>query len=53
MTINEIPLERIKRRQIYDWFEKWVLDQNTENLERLLIFISGTTRVPICRKITV
>lgn len=53
MTINEIPSERENRQQIYDWFEGWVHDQDTETLEKLLVFITGTTRVPLSRKITV
>jgi hypothetical protein len=53
MMINEIPSERENRQQIYDWFESWVHDQDTEILEKLLVFITGTTRVPLNRKITV
>jgi len=53
MTINEIPSERENRQKIYGWFEEWVYDQDTETLEKLLVFISGTTRTPLDRKITV
>ncbi|GES79129.1 hypothetical protein GLOIN_2v1837680 [Rhizophagus clarus] len=53
MTIKEIPSERNNRQQIYDWFNEWIFDQNTENLEKLLIFISGTSRIPLSQKITI
>lgn len=53
MTISEIPSERSRRQQVYDWLEEWIYDQSTINLEKLLVFITGTTRIPLGRKITV
>ncbi|PKY50566.1 hypothetical protein RhiirA4_467111 [Rhizophagus irregularis] len=53
MTINEIPSLRLERKQIFDWFKNWIYIQNFEMLEKLLIFITGSTYVPLERKITI
>ena len=53
MTINEVPSMRLSRQQVFNWFKDWIRHQNSEKLEKLLVFISGTTRVPLERKITV
>lgn len=53
MTINEVPSERLDRLQVFHWFKGWVRNQNSEKLEKLLVFISGTSRVPLEKKIKV
>ena len=53
MTISEIPSKRFNRRQIYDWLKSWISDESTDRLEKLLKFITGTTRIPLTKKITV
>jgi len=53
MTINEIPSARLKRQQVFSWLKDWIQSQNSEILEKFLVFISGTTRIPLERKITV
>jgi hypothetical protein len=53
MTINEVPSVRLDRQQIFNWFKDWICNQSSETLEELLVFVSGTTRVPLEKKITV
>ena len=53
MAINEVPSVRLNRQQVFNWLTEWIRDQNSEKLENLLMFISGTTRVPLEKKITV
>ena len=53
MTINEVPSMRLNRQQVFNWLKDWIHDQNSEKLERMLMFICGTTRVPLEKKITV
>ncbi|CAB4430793.1 unnamed protein product [Rhizophagus irregularis] len=53
MTINEVPSVRLDRQQIFNWFKDWICNQSSETLEELLVFVSGTTRVPLEKKITI
>ena len=53
MTISEVPSKRFSRRQIYNWLKSWISDESTDRLEKLLKFITDTTRIPLTKKITV
>ena len=53
MTISEISTKKVNRNQIYNWLKRWISIQPTVTLERLLKFITGTTRIPLNRKIMV
>ena len=53
MTLSEIPSKRFNRKQIYNWLRSWISAESTNNLEKLLRFITGTTRIPLTKKITV
>lgn len=52
IIISEVPSKRNARRQIYGWFKEWIKTLDTNTLEQLLKFITGSTRVP-SRKIIV
>ena len=53
MSICEIPSKKKTRERIYGWFKEWVATLDNETVERLLKFITGTTRTPLPRKISV
>jgi hypothetical protein len=46
MTIFEIPSKRNARERTYKWFKEWIVTLETEMLEKLLKFITGSTRIP-------
>jgi len=46
MTFSEVPSKRNTRKQIYRWFKEWIKTLDTETLEKLLKFITGSTRAP-------
>jgi len=41
------------RRYIYNWFKQYIRKQSKSNLEKILTFITGSSRVPLINKITV
>jgi hypothetical protein len=53
MTISEDPTKKVNRSQIYKWLKQWISIQSMVTLEKLLKFITGTTRIPLNRKIMV
>ena len=53
MTIAEIHSQRSSRRQIFNWLKQWIHLQPIKILEIFLRFITGTTRIPLSKKITV
>ncbi|CAB5201749.1 hypothetical protein RhiirA5_426203 [Rhizophagus irregularis] len=53
MSICEIPSKRKIRERIYGWFKEWVTSLDNETVERLLKFITGTTRIPLPKKINI
>ncbi|PKY58929.1 hypothetical protein RhiirA4_481259 [Rhizophagus irregularis] len=53
MTIAEIHLRRSSRRQIFNWLKQWIRLQPIKILEIFLRFITGTTRIPLTKKITI
>ena len=53
MSIHEIPSKKKTRERIYRWFKKWVATLDNKTVDQLLKFITGTTRIPLPRKIKV
>ena len=41
------------RCYIYNWFKQYIRKQSKSNLEKILTFITGSSRVPLINKITV
>lgn len=53
ITINENAIWSSARRRIYAWFQDYIRKQDNTKIEKILKFITGTTRVPIVTKINV
>jgi len=53
MSLYDIPSLRPKRKQIFDWLKTWIHNQDSEMLEKFMIFITGSSYFPLERKITV
>jgi len=53
MSICEVPPKKKIRERIYGWFKEWVATLDNETVEQLLKFITGTTRIPLPKKINV
>jgi hypothetical protein len=53
MTIFEVSSKKKARERIYKWFKEWVVTLDDNVVERLLKFITGTTRVPLPMKMKV
>ena len=52
-TINENIYYKDARKQIFLWFKNFLKQQTKRSLEKILIFITGTARIPLLQKIKV
>ena len=53
ITNNEDNSWSSARRRIYTWFQDYIRKQDDTKIERILKFITGTTRTPLITKINV
>ncbi|GES99680.1 G2/M phase-specific E3 ubiquitin-protein ligase-like [Rhizophagus clarus] len=53
MVICEVPNKKNVRERIYGWFREWIITIDNETIEQLLKFITGSTRIPLPKKISI
>lgn len=52
-TMNKNVKWSSSRHRIYNWFKQYIRNQSKSKLEKILTFITGTSRIPLTKKITV
>ncbi len=51
--INEEKINTEAKKRIFQWFQDYIFKQSKSNLEHILKFITGSSRIPISMMITV
>jgi hypothetical protein len=51
--VNELKMTTDARKRIYQWFQGYIFKQSKSNLEHIMKFITGSSRIPLATKIKV